>query len=170
MPTAATVYISESNGAGEVVTHDIDNINLGSIDAPNLDPSLHQVIVSEYSYAKYERVEVASLGDSTTIKDLRCWASVYVPVTGERLRFNCFATASAAIPYATPTTASIITATIGTSDPGSANIDIGGDLAGQLLAPGYSGYFLFQAQSNVGGTTPVGPANVKVIVFQFDET
>lgn len=167
---AATVNISESNQAGEVVTDGITNINFGSVDQPNIVAANHPVIVGENSYSKYLRFHVANMGGSTTIKDLRNWASVYVPVTGERLREDNF-TLSGAIPYATPSQAQIITATIPTADPGSANVDIGGDLAGTItVAPAYSGYFKMQTQSNVGGTTPVGPANSKVIVFQFDET
>ncbi len=112
-----------------------------------------------------------SLGDSTTIKDLRNWASVYVPVTGERLREENFVIAGGVIAYATPNQLLMGSTTIPTADPGSANVDIGGDLAGTIIAaPAYSGYFKMQEQSNIGATTPVGPANTKTLTMQYDET
>lgn len=168
---AAQVYISESNGAGEVVTDNISNINFGSVDQPNIVAANHPIIVSEYSYGKYLRFKVNNMGGSTTIKDFRNWASIYVPVTGERLREQNFVVVGAAITYVQPDQFSIGSTTIPLADPGSPNVDIGGVLAGTIVAaPAYSGYFIMQTQSNVGGVTPVGPANTKTITLQYDET
>lgn len=172
MPTAATVNISETNGdsGSPVVTDGITNLNFGSVDAPNIVAANHPVAIGTHSYGKYERFHVASLGDSTTISDLRYWASVYVPLTGERLRTNNYGNnGGSVITYATPSQTSIGTTTIATSDPGSANVDIGGSLVGTIIAPGYSGYFQFQTQTNVGGATPSGPANTKTLIFQYTE-
>ncbi len=169
--SAATVFISESNQAGEVVTDNISNINFGSVDQPNIVTANHPVIVGEFSYQKYLRFKVASLGTSTTIKDLRYWKSAGVYVTNENIYTINLATAVAGVPYATPTQAQLpgsFPQPILTGDPGSPNVGIGGILAGTIAAPGYSDYFGMVTQSNVA--TPVGPANTKTLTFQYDET
>ncbi len=169
MPTAATVYISESNLVGEVVTDNISNINFGSVDAPNIVAASHPVIVSERSFNKYHRFKVASLGDSTTIKDLRWWKSAGVFVTGETSQIRDFGT-SGAIAYATPSSTLSLAGwpNLRTSDPGTATVDIGGSLSGEFTVPGYSGYFNSIIVTTL--STPVGPANTKTITFQYDET
>jgi len=168
---AATVYISESNGAGEVVTDNISNLNFGSVDQPNIVAANHPIIQGEYAYRKFLRFKVASLGTSTTIKDLRVWKSAGVFLTGENIIGRNMLSTGAAVPYATPTSAAPVAgdANIATSDPGTAVVDIGGNLAGTIIAaPAYSGYFnLFESTTAL---TPVGPVNTKTITLQYDET
>lgn len=170
--SAATVNISESNGVGETVTDAISNINFGSIDAPNLVAASHPIIQAEQSFNKYLRFHVASMGDSTTIKDLRIWKSAGAYVVGEGIFIKDFVfNGNSAVTYATPTETPNL-APYGTfyiSDPGSAVIDIGGSLAGTIgSAPAYSGYFALILQT--GASTPVGPVNTKTITAQYDET
>ncbi len=186
MPVAATVYISESNGAGEVVTDNISNINFGSVDQPNMVAASHPVIIGENSYFKMLRFRVASLGDSTTVKDLRYWKSAGALVTDEILSVADGLTRLTHPGTTTPITYLQPNSNNGadppfnpvglynsnnfirTTDPGTAQVSIGGALAGTLMAPGYSDYFVMQIGSLV--TTPVGPANTKTLTFQFDET
>src|SRR5260221_13463550 len=127
--SAATVYISESNGAGEVVTDNISNINFGSVDQPNIVAANHPIIQSENSYFKMLRFKVQSLGTSTTIKDLRLWKSAGVYVTGEFIKVVDNAAGFAYVQptqVATPNPPFNAVANIRTSDPGSAIIAIGG--------------------------------------------
>jgi len=174
MPTAATVYISESNGAGEVVTDNITNMSFGSLDAPNLVASDHPVILGEYPYIKYFRFKVQSLGDSTTIKDLRYWKSAGTYVTGEGI-FQ-IARYIDTVVYATPVQTAIggFAAAMPTSDPGVPMVGIvGSDQNGVINAgtpvPAYSNYFKMVTHSNAI-TTPAGPANTKTMLLQYDET
>ncbi len=171
MPTAATVYISESNGAGESVTDNISNINFGSVDQPNIVAANHPIIQTEFGFNKYLRFKVNSLGDSTTIKDLRAWKSAGVYVTDEQMLIRDFQGTGGVIAYATPTQGPTAGGdqNIATGDPGTAIIDIAGALAGTItVAPDYSGYFIFKYQT--GAATPVGPVNTKTLTFQYDET
>ncbi len=164
--TAATVYISESNGVAEVVTDNISNINFGSVDQPNLVAANHPIIQSEAGYFKMLRFRVQSLGTSTTIKDLRFWKSAGVYVTGEViLRLNNPAQA-----YSQPNqTDAGAGSPIYTSDPGTAVVGIGGAYAGTIIAaPSYSNYILLAYTTT--GSTPVGPVNQKTLTFQYDET
>lgn len=162
--SAATVYLSESNGAGEVVTDNISNINFGSVDEPNIVAANHPIIQGENSFVKFLRVAVPSLGDSTTIKDLRVWKSAGALVTDEvLLTYNVVAA-----PYETPTTVNTMNVELATSDPGTANWGIAGSFAGTITAPGYSNYKRIGIVT--GGSTPVGPVNQKTITVQYDET
>src|SRR6266478_6283538 len=92
MSTPATVVLSESNGAGEVVTHNIANINFGTIDAPNLIPANHPVVKptfgSHFSFPKWLRVEVVNMGDSSLIDELRIWKSAGALLPGEFIAAN----------------------------------------------------------------------------------
>ncbi len=164
MPTPATVYISESNGVAEVVTDDISNINFGSVDTPNLVAASHPVIIGESSFYKALRFKVQSLGDSTTIKDIRFWKSSGAYVTGEDLRFKV------PVGYIQPSDATLsATSTIYVADPGSATWPISGNVNNTIIAaPTYADYLFFQAWSTP--STPVGPANTKTITIQYDET
>jgi len=177
---AATVYISESNGAGEVVTDNISNINFGSVDQPNIVAANHPIIQGEYSYSKFLRFKVASLGTSTTIKDLRMWKSAGVLVSGESFGFNAKAPAptisdgqyTANLPaYAAPDQLfydPLNAVAFPVADPGGSTIGIAGNRANTLVAPGYGDYFKIQLHTDP--STPVGPVNTKTFTLQYDET
>lgn len=177
---AATVYISESNGAGEVVTDNISNINFGSVDQPNIVAANHPIIQGEYSYSKFLRFKLDNLGTSTTIKDLRMWQSAGALVSGESIGCNAKAAAptitdgqyTANLPaYAAPDQLlynPLNAVAFPTADPGGASIGIAGNRANTLVAPGYADYFKIQLHTDA--TTPVGPVNQKTFTFQYDET
>jgi len=174
---AATVFISESNGAGEVVTDNISNLNFGSVDQPNLVAANHPIIVSEASYFKMLRFKVQSLGTSTTIKDLRWWKSAGVFLTQESIEAidRQAGGGNNNVAYVTPVQTNSnppftgFSINIRTADPGSACVGIAGSLAGTIIAaPAYSEYFCAQLQT--GGLTPIGQVNTKTVIFQFDET
>jgi len=47
---AATIEICESNGAGQTITHNITNLNYGSVDVPNLTASVSPITVGVCSF------------------------------------------------------------------------------------------------------------------------
>src|SRR5437879_5527436 len=90
---AAIVQVSESNGAVETVTDGITNINFGSADLPNLVPASHKLVLplvsqTAYSYMKWLRVHLVSLGGSTQIDTLKIWKSSGAYVTSEVIGSN----------------------------------------------------------------------------------
>jgi len=191
---AATVNISESNGAGETVTDGVTQINLGSTDAPNLNVSTqaNQIVRGALSYRKYLRVHLSALGGSTQIAGIRIWKSAGTYKTGEQVASNCNVhftypafnyTLVGSMDYATPVKTSAQFHThagndiglptdanleVTHADPGGTNMGIGLSLTGTLAAPGYSDYWVIQQVTASG--TPVGALNQKIYTIQYDET
>jgi hypothetical protein len=143
---AATVQISESNGAGETPTDNVSNINMGSTDAANLVAATYPITAGTYSYEKYNRVKLVSLGGSTKIKNIKVWR------TGDSLGSDTHKTCARESSYteknyATPvnTVSSQATETMPTSEPSGANLGIDGSLTGELDADSeYSDYLVHQ--------------------------
>ena len=50
---AATMEICESNGAGETITHNITNANMGNVDAASLDPVVYPVTPGNNTFEKF---------------------------------------------------------------------------------------------------------------------
>jgi hypothetical protein len=72
--------------------------------------------------------------------------------------------------YQTPTasTSSVATSSIPTSDPGTANVSIGGSLSGQLVAAGYTDYIVLQLQTTT--SAPARDTSLAVFTVQYDES
>lgn len=164
---AATVEICESNGAGETVTHDIANSNMGNVDAAQLDPVANPVTPGNNTYEKYQRIHVTAMGGSSAIDNLKIWrtgalggAAVHVT----NVRETSYTPAAYAIPLATDST--VATQTMPTSEPTGANLGIAGALAGQLTAAGYSDYLVHQIQTDPGDTAGA----TTTMNYQYDET
>lgn len=195
---AATVNVSESNGAVATVTDGISNINFGTADIPNLIPAAHPIVVpaagANYSYTKWLRVHLAALGGSTQIATLKVWKSSGTLVTGEIVGTNTAQTLPVAnstnilaygkkmvgsgggnvspMPYL-GTGAGILNNDWNsfpalTSSPASVNISIGASDSGVLNAAGYSDYTVWCEY--ILSTTPVGNVNQKIITWQYNET
>jgi len=142
---AASVQIDESNGSGETVTSNISNSNMGSLDAPNLTPANDPIIPGNYSYAKYQRLHVTNMNGSSKIDDVRIWRDGDLGGDCQHLT-NARTSSYSQKTYAQPVAAAIVGVdqAMPTADPGSANIGIGGDLAGALTAIGFSDYIIHQ--------------------------
>ncbi len=186
---AATVALSESNGAGEVVYdgaggNGIANINFGSTDAPELVTTLHPIRPSiPRSFPKFLRVLLVSLGGSTFINDLRVWK-----FSGAFSNFDNIVSGGLTIlneagqGYITPNNLVVLASghpAVPTADPGAQNLGIAGfnnsvdkhmptDTGGTV--PARSNYFAQQCQINVGGTSALGPLSQKVYLIQYDES
>lgn len=90
-------------------------------------------------------------GTFNAIYDLRFWMSTdFSPNTGLVIKSKCNQPT-----YAQPTnaTSSIAVTTLGTSDPGTANVSLGGSLTSSLTTSGYTDYIVLQLQ-----TTTAAPA------------
>jgi hypothetical protein len=167
---AATVSIAESNGATPTVTASITNANMGSTDAVNLVAATYPITAGTNSYEKWHRFNVTAMGGSTSIQNLKVWASA-------ALSANCthkcnlretsydgaqtYNTASATDRSATYD----YTQTMPITTPSGANLGIAGTLAGTLTATGYSDYMVMQIQ-----TTGAAVAGATVTMnYQYDE-
>ncbi|MDE1867016.1 MAG: hypothetical protein KGI08_04805 [Thaumarchaeota archaeon] len=164
---AATVEISETNGAGATVTDGISNSNMGSTDAANLDPVANPVAPGGNTYEKYQRIHVTNMGGSSSIQNLQVWRSGALGGAAVHKTNARTTTYGGAATYATPvsTASTGATQTMPTSAPGAANLGIGGSLTGTLTAVGYSDYLIHQIQTNAGDTA----GSTSTMNYQYDE-
>lgn len=165
---AATVEIDESNGAGETVTNNISDTDMGSTDAANLDPVANPVLPGENTYEKWQKIDVTAMGGSSKIDNLKIWRTSALGGAAVHKTNARIATYGGAETYATPIVANstVATQTMPTSEPASANLGIGGSLTGNLTAAGSSDYLIHQIQTNgadVAGST-------STLNLQYDET
>lgn len=165
---AATVEICESNGAGQTVTHNITDTDMGSTDAANLDPVANPIVAGERSFAKYQRFHVTAMGGSSAIDNLKVWRTGALAGSTTHLTNAGEGGAYSVLSYATPVNTAItnVDNTMPTSEPTGANLGIASSLSGQLTATGYSDYLVHQLVSNVADTA----GNTTTMNYQYDET
>jgi hypothetical protein len=153
---SATFQWAESNGAGQVITDGIANLNFGNTDAANITPSANPVAAGSNSYEKWLRGKFS--GTYTSIANLRFWKSAGAYVTGEAIK--AVANASYATPVAT--TSSVATADVPVVEGSALAPSAPGS------SPSYSGYVTLQMQTT--GSTPPGAVNAKTFTLKYDET
>lgn len=164
---AATVQIDEYNGAGQTKTANIADTDMGSVDQANLDPVANPIVPGENSYEKWQKFEVTAMGGSSKIHNLKVWRTGALggaAVHKTNARTTAYAGAET---YSTPTAnvSTKATQTMPSSEPGSANLGIGGALAGELTAAGYSDYLIHQMQTNAGDVA----GSTSTENYQYDE-
>ena len=175
---AATVVVAERNGplASSTETIDVGNVNMGSVDQAALSPSAAPITAQTdgHSYEKWIRLYVNSLGGSSIVDNLKVWLSNLGGgwKTGEGMSCNLKTSAYTAASYAVggpvATDSTVADQAVPESEPGSANIGIGGSLSGDISSvPSYSDYIVLQL--DVSAATPAGAVNTKTITFQWDE-
>ena len=166
---AATVEIDESNGAGETVTHNITNSNMGSADEANTDPVAHPIAPSTRTYIKYQKLHVTAMGGSSKIDNIQIWRTGSLGTGGTHTHYTNARTSSygGALSYATPTRSAVtgVDQAMPTSAPGSANLGIGGSLSGSLTATGYSDYLGHQIAVDASATA----GSTSTMNYQYDE-
>lgn len=164
---AATVEICESNGAGETVTHDIANSNMGSVDAAELVAVDNPIVAGDRSFAKYQRFHVTAMGGSSKIDNLKVWRTGALGGAATHVG-NQRTSGYVQKTYATPVATSItnVDQAMPTSEPASQNLGIAGSLTGDLTATGYSDYFVHQIITN--GADTAGASTT--MNYQYDET
>lgn len=104
-------------------------------------------------------------GSFNQIDNLQFWMSTdFSPNTGLSVVWDGEQTS-----YATPTSgdSAVATTSVPTSDPGTANVSIGGNLAGSLSAAGYSDYIVLQLQTTTSAAA--GDTSLAVFTLQWDE-
>jgi hypothetical protein len=163
---AATVEICESNGAGETITHDNANSNMGSADAAALDPVANPVTPGNNTFEKWQRVHVTAMGGSSAVQNLKVWRTGALGGTAVHIT-NARETGYTQAAYAQPvaTASSAATQAMPTAEPAGANLGIGGALAGQLTGAGYSDYLVHQVQTGAGDTAGA----TTTMNYQYDE-
>lgn len=172
---SATVTFSESNGvlASIITTDGISNINFGSNDSPNIVPATYPITAQAdgHSFEKWIRLNLTNLGIASIIDNFKMWKSAGAYVTGEGISCNLVTSGYAAANYATggpvESDSAVATVAMPTSEPAGSNVGIGGSLAGQLTATGYTDYIVLQM--DVTASTPSGAVNQKTITIQWDE-
>ena len=165
---AATVEIDESNTAGETVTNNITNTNMGSTDAVNLDPVAYPVVPGENTYEKWQKMDVTAMGGSSKIDNLKVWRTSALGGSAVHVTNARETSYGGADTFATPvaTDSSQATETMPTSEPSGANLGIGGSLTGELLTTGSSDYLVHQIQTDAGDVA----GSTSTMNFQYDET
>ena len=165
---AATVEIDESNTAGETVTNNITNTNMGSTDAVNLDPVAYPVVPGENTYEKYQKMDVTAMGGSSKIDNLKIWRTGALGGSAVHVTNARETSYGGADAFATPvaTDSSVATEAMPTSEPTDANLGIGGSLTGELLTTGSSDYLVHQIQTDAGDVA----GSTSTMNYQYDET
>lgn len=166
---AATVEIDEQNGASgsPTLTHNITNSNMGSTDAVNLDPVANPVTPGNNTFEKWQKIHVTGLGGSSAIQNLKVWRSGALGGAATHLTNARTSSYGGAAAYTTPTasTSSAATQAMPTSTPASANLGIGGALAGVLTAIGSSDFLVHQIQTNAADIA----GSTSTMNYQYDE-
>jgi len=164
---AATVEICESNGAGETITHNIGDTDMGDTDAANLDPVAYPVTPGGNTYEKYQRVHVTAMGGSSKIDKIKIWRTGALGGAATHMT-NARETSYAQKTYVQPikTVSTQATQTMPSSEPTGGNLGIGASLTGALTDVGYTDYLVHQIQTNVADIT----GSTSTMNYQYDET
>ena len=165
---AATVQINEYNGVGETETANITNTNMGDTDAVNLDPVAYPVVPGENTYEKWQKIDVTNMGGSSKIDNLKVWRTGALGGSAVHVTNARTSSYGGAETYAQPvkTDSTVADQTMPTSEPASANLGIGGALAGALTAAGESDYLVHQIQTDAGDVA----GSTSTMNYQYDET
>ena len=160
---AVTHQFLESNGAGEVETIPIANVNFGSNDSADLTPATYPITRGENSFDKY--IACKFTGSWTDITNMKFWKSAGAYVAGEDI--HAIANASYATPSASGMGGSTIPVTEGTALAINSKEGVNHIEYGASGVSGYTAYIRIQTQTD--GTTPAGAVNQKTLTFQYDE-
>lgn len=102
-----------------------------------------------------------------TVDNLQFWMSTnFSPATGLTVKWNGDTSGAYVTPVKTDST--IATATVPSSDPGTANVSIGASLSGSLVAAGFSDYIVLQL--DCGLTAAPGDTSLATFSLQYDES
>jgi hypothetical protein len=146
------------------------NLNLGSTNARNLAPSTYPITAGTYSFSKWVRGHWS--GSFTRIENLQFWCSASGSgyVSNEAVNFSGTTSSYAGTStYVSPTNAQDAQASnaLVFSNPGAANIGIGGSLTGSLEDTGSSDFIVVQA--SIGSEAAAGATQTKTFTLQYDE-
>ncbi len=165
---AVTLEIDEANGAGETLTHNITDSDMGSVDSANLDPVANPVVAGARTFIKYQKMHVTAMGGSSKVDNLKVWRTGALGGSATHVTNARTSSYAGALAYATPTQSAVtnVDQTMPTSVPSSANLGIGGSLTGSLTATGSSDYLGHQIITNGADTA----GSTSTLNYQYDET
>lgn len=164
---AATFNWSQSIGAGPT------RVDLGSsgnlFNFKNTDTNTVADYAANPITAGNNSYEVFLQGHFTgvfnLIQDIRFWQSTaFSPSTGLTVKWKGTQTI-----YLQPAavTSSLATSSVPTSDPGTANVSIGGNLSGSLTTSGYTDYIVLQLQTTTAAAA--GDSSLGTFTMSYSE-
>jgi hypothetical protein len=157
---AATLQWSEANGAGEVVTDGISNINFGDIDQANIVIATYPIIAGNNSYEK--NIKLKFSGTFTEISNIKFWKSAGALGTGESIKADEVTSYVQPVKTTSPRAVTAIPAVVG-----SAIVVHSAAGATTITAAGYTRYICLQLQTT--GSIATGNIAEKTLTVQYDE-
>jgi hypothetical protein len=163
----ATIEIDEANGAGETLSHNIANSNMGNVDAKELVAVNYPITPGESSYEKWQKIHITAMGGSSKIDNLKIWRTGALGGSATHKTNARTSSYGGAPTYAQPvkTVSTIATQAMPTSEPATANLGIGGSLTGSLTAVGSSDYLVHQITTDAGDVA----GSSSTAHYQYDE-
>lgn len=167
---SASFLWSMTNGSPTGVVTDLgasgNLVNFKNIDsAGTSNYATNPIPAGSNSFELWLRAKFS--GTFSLIRDLRCWMSTdFSPNTGLTIKAN-----TQQVTYQQPTnvTSSIATATISTSDPGTANVSYGASLTSSITSgPAYSDYCVLQIQTTTAAAA--GDTSLCVLTLSYVES
>lgn len=166
---AATFAWSQTFGASPGTDSDLGiSGNLANYkradDATAANYSSNPIPAGERSYEVWLRAKFT--GSFNKIENIQFWRSTnFSPADGLSVKWGDTGVSA----YATPVTGTNkATSAVPTSDPGSANVSIGGNITGNLAASGYSDYIV--TQLDTAASAIAGDTSLAVFTLNYDES
>ena len=155
------------NGAGGTSTDlgSSGNLqNFKSVDSAGIaDYAANPITAGNNSFEVWLRGHFT--GTFNRVDDVRVWQSTnFSPSTGLQIFW-----AGQQVIFLQPSqgTSSIATSSIPTSDPGSANVSIGGSLSGSLTTSGFTDHVVLQLRTT--SAAPAGDTSLTTITMSYTE-
>jgi len=165
---AATYQWAQSHGATPTVVDLGESGNLFNFkdvdDATAANYSSNPIVAGDNSYEVWLRAHLT--GTFNTVDNIQFWMSTdFSPATGLVLKWEGETVTHV---EAVKTESTVATTAIPTTDPGTANVGIGGSLGGSLTGAGYSDYIVLQLQTTVAAAA--GDTSLATFTLQYDES
>lgn len=165
---AAGFEWAQSNGSGGTVTIIGTSGNICNFknadDATAADYASNPITAGNDSYEMWLRAHF--IGTFNIIRDVRFWQSTnFSPATGLQVFWKNGGQTIFLQPASS--TSSIATSSIPTTDPGSANVGIGGNLSGSLVASGYTDFIVMQLRTTTAAAA--GDTSLTTVTLSYSE-
>lgn len=164
---AATFNWNQVNGAGAVSTDLGTSGNLANFknidSATAADYAANPITAGLNSYEVFLRGHFS--GSFNRVDDIRLWMSTnFSPSTGLSVFWK-----GTQVIYLQPAagTSSLATTSIGTTDPGTANVSIGGSLTGSLTSSGATDFIVLQLRTT--SAAAAGDTSLAVFTMSYSE-
>lgn len=133
-------------------------------DATASNYTSYPISAGDKSYEVWLRAKFT--GTFNNIDNIQFWRSTdFSPNTGLSIKWGDGGVSA----YSDPVTGSNkATSSIPTSDPGSANVSVGGDITGSLTASGYTDYVVLQL--NTTSAAAAGDTSLAQFTLNYDES